>query len=207
MIWAAVCPPSLPAEGAIPRQLLRSRPFNALLEGLLGEGVWDREAVPFGLRDLLSTMSRPLSALTNAPAYSGDNLAIIAENYCNLSLRLGYHFNVIDSYLSADPDDNYIYFRFVGGFADKAKRHRRAALIASILNSLYFKVEQQGDLVVGKVKMLDQEHMTAILSRLGELVGFTRQLDVRMVDEQTAETFFAQFLERTRNPFPVDERE
>ncbi len=194
----------LAPEGEIPRQQVQSRPFNALLEGMLGEGVWDREPAPFGLRDLLSNMSRPLSALTNAPAYSGDNLAIIAENYCNLSLRLGYHFNVIDSYLSADPDDNYIYFRFVGGFADKEKKIRRAALIASILNSLYFKVEQQGDLIVGKVKMLDQDHMTAILTRLGELVGFTRQLDVRMVDEQAAESYFAEFLERTRQPFPAD---
>ena len=189
------------SEGDVTREQVRSRPFNALLEGLLGEGVWDREAAPFGIKDLLASMSRPLSALTNAPAYSGDNLAIVAENYCNLSLRLGYHFNVIDSYLSADPDDNYIYFRFVGGFAEREKRTRRATLIATILNSLLFKVEQQGDLVIGKVKMLDQDHMADILVRLGELIGFTRQLDVQMVDPQTTEKFFAQFLDRARQPF------
>ena len=195
----------LPA-GEVAREQVRSRPFNALLTGLLGEGVWDREPAPFGLKDLLANMSRPLSAITNAPAYSGDNLAIIAENYCNLSLRLGYHFNVIDSYLSADPDDNYIYFRFVGGFAEKSKRNRRAALIATILSSLHFKVDQQGDLVIGKVKMLDQEHMTDILVRLGELVGFTRQLDVRMVDEQTSERFFTEFIERARQSQPTLDR-
>ena len=173
-----------------------SRPFNALLRGMLNQETWNREPIPFGFKDLMASITRPL-ALPFGPHYTGENLAIIAENYCNLSLRLGYHFNVIDAYVTDDPDDNYIYFRFVGGMADEQKRQRRIDLIARILSALYFKIERQGDLLVGKAKMLAAEHMEAILMSLGELVAFTRQLDVRMVDDKIVEDLFTQFLSRT----------
>jgi len=176
-----------------------SRPFNALLRGMLNQEAWDREPVPFGFKDLMTSMTRPLSVLSIGQQYTGENLAIIADNYCNLSLRLGYHFNVIDTYLDDDPDDNYIYFRFVGGMAEEQKRNRRINLIGRILASLHFKIERQGDLLVGKAKMLAAEHMESILSSLGELVAFTRQLDVRMADDDTVERLFSQFLTRTLN--------
>ena len=175
-----------------------SRPFSALLRGMLNQEAWNREPVPFGFKDLMTSITRPL-AFSHGPQYTGENLAIIAENYCNLSLRLGYHFNVIDAYLDEDPDDNYIYFRFVGGMADEQKRGRRIYLLARILGALHFKTERQGDLLVGKAKMLTSEHMESILISLGELVAFTRQLDVRMVDDATVERLFSQFLSRTAN--------
>ncbi len=176
---------------------ISSRPFNALLRGMLNQEAWNREPVPFGFKDLMSSFTRPASMFSHGQHYTGENLAIIAENYCNLSLRLGYHFNVIDTYLSDDPDDNYIYFRFVGGMADEQKRRRRIALIARILSSLHFKMEKQGDLLVGKAKMLAAEHLENILVSLGELIAFTRQLDVRMVDDATVERLFSEFLSRT----------
>jgi pyruvate,water dikinase len=176
-----------------------SRPFNALLRGMLNQTAWDRETVPFGFKDLMTSMTRPLAAFSQGAHYTGENLAIIAENYCNLSLRLGYHFNVIDAYLDEEPDDNYIYFRFVGGMAEKQKRERRLELIARILTSLHFKIDRQGDLLVGKAKMLAAEHMEAILTNLGELVAFTRQLDALMVDDATVERLFLQFISRTAN--------
>jgi pyruvate,water dikinase len=175
-----------------------SRPFSALLRGMLNQEAWNREPVPFGFKDLMTSITRPL-AFSHGPQYTGENLAIIAENYCNLSLRLGYHFNVIDAYLDDDPDDNYIYFRFVGGMAEEQKRGRRIDLLARILRALHFKIERQGDLLVGKAKMLAPEHMEAILISLGELVAFTRQLDVRMVDDATVERLFSEFLSRTVN--------
>jgi pyruvate,water dikinase len=184
--------------GPLTADRVTSLPFRALLRGLLHQEAWDREPVPFGVKDFLSGLSRPLNMLTHAPAYSGENLAIIADNYCNLSLRLGYHFNIIDSYLADEPDDNYIYFRFVGGFAESDKRERRAALIGQILSGLHFKVERKGDLVLAKAKMLERGHMESILERLGELIAFTRQLDVKMADSGAVDRFFRDFLERIR---------
>jgi pyruvate,water dikinase len=176
-----------------------SRPFSALLRGMLNQEAWNREPVPFGFKDLMTSITRPLATFSHGPLYTGENLAIIAENYCNLSLRLGYHFNVIDAYLDDDPDDNYIYFRFVGGMAEEQKRGRRIELIARILAALHFKIERQGDLLVAKAKMLAPEHMEAVLISLGELVAFTRQLDVRMVDDAIVEGLFSEFLSRTVN--------
>lgn len=173
-----------------------SLPFRQILRGLLNDEAWDREPVPFGVKDFLSGLSRPLTMLTHAPIYSGENLAIIADHYCNLSLRLGYHFNIIDCYLADEPDDNYIYFRFVGGFAESDKRERRAVLIEQILAGLHFKVERKGDLVLAKAKMLERSHMETILLHLGELIAFTRQLDVKMADPGAVERFFSDFLAR-----------
>jgi pyruvate,water dikinase len=173
-----------------------STPLRFLLQGLLDARFWDQEPAHFGIRDFLAGLTRPLSMLTNAPPYSGENLAIIADNYCNLSLRLGYHFNIIDCYLSDESDDNHVYFRFVGGFAEAGKRERRAVMISQVLAGLHFKVELKGDLVLGKVKMLERTHLESILVHLGELVAFTRQLDVRMVDDAAIEHFFSEFLGR-----------
>ena len=183
-----------PGIREIPPDEVNSRPLIAILRGLMDQDFWSQEPVPFGMRDLLSGITRPL--LGNNPGYSGENLAIVSDQYCNLSLRLGYHFNIIDCYLSADSDDNYVYFRFAGGFAEPRKRRRRAEMIAQVLAGLYFKVEMKGDLVLGKVKMVEPEHMESILVHLGQLVAFTRQLDVKMADEEAVDTYFARFLEK-----------
>lgn len=183
----------VPRQGELEPAMLSCPPLAALFLGFL-ESPSGQESQGLGFRDLLSSISRPLSMLTNWPTYAGDNLAIIADHYCNLSLRLGYHFNVVDTYMSPEPDNNYIYFRFVGGMAERQKRERRARLIGTILAGLYFKVERQGDLVVAKAKNLDLAQMERVLRRLGELIAFTRQLDVRMRDESAIELFFARFL-------------
>jgi len=185
--------PEAPPAGAIGMALLNSRPLVAILQGFLKEDQGGREPVVLGLRDILSGMSKPLALLTG-PSYAGDNLGIIAEHYCNLCLRLGYHLNVVDAYMSPDPDNNYIYFRFAGGMAEQAKREWRARLISSILSGLYFKVERTGDLVIAKARNLDVPRMERVLVRLGELISFTRQLDVRMRDEAAIEEFFQRFL-------------
>ncbi|MCX5877177.1 MAG: PEP-utilizing enzyme [Deltaproteobacteria bacterium] len=185
--------PEAPQKGEISMEMLNSRPLNAILQGFLKDDQGGKEPASLGFRDILSGISKPLALLTG-PAYPGDNLGIIAEHYCNLCLRLGYHLNVVDAYMSPDPDNNYIYFRFAGGMAEKAKREWRARLISAILSGLYFKVERTGDLVIAKARNLDIPRMERVLGRLGELISFTRQLDVRMRDEAAIEEFFQRFL-------------
>ncbi len=185
--------PEAPQKGAIGMEMLNSRPLNAILQGFLKDDQGGKEPASLGFRDILSGISKPLALLTG-PSYPGDNLGIIAEHYCNLCLRLGYHLNVVDAYMSPDPDNNYIYFRFAGGMAEKAKREWRARLISAILSGLYFKVERTGDLVIAKARNLDIPRMERVLGRLGELISFTRQLDVRMRDEAAIEEFFQRFL-------------
>ena len=182
------------AAREVPLQDVVCRPFLAFLQGLMEHDFWSQAPATFGLRDVLSGLSNPL--LGNSPSYSGENLAIIADQYCNLSLRLGYHFNIIDCFLSDEVEDNYVYFRFAGGFANPQKRRRRAEMISRVLVGLHFKVEVKGDLVIGKVKMIERHHLEHILVHLGELVAFTRQLDVKMADEQSTDRFFDDFLKK-----------
>ncbi len=180
---------------AVSPEQIRSVPFKALLTGLLRKEAWDTEPAPFGLGDLFSSMVRPVSMLTNPPEYSGQNLAIVASDYMNLSLLLGYHFNVIDSYVCTEPDNNYIYFRFAGGFAEESKRRKRAELLRWILESLGFKAETRKDIVIGKLKGVEDYEIVKTLQHIGELIAFTRQLDVRMADEQAVERFFHKFVD------------
>jgi len=174
---------------------VKSVPFRALLSGLVRQEAWDMEPVVFGMGDLLSSMVRPVNMLTNPPEYSGQNLAIVAEDYMNISLLLGYHYNVIDAFISEEPDYNYIYFRFAGGFAEEKKRKKRAQLISWILESFGFVTEVRKDVVIGKLKGIDKRRVKKILERIGWLIGFTRQLDVRMSDEAAVERFYCSFLD------------
>ena len=128
--------------------------------------------------------------------YVGRNHAILAENYMNVGLRLGYHYSVIDSYVIGNVNQNYVYFRFAGGFADQDHRRRRAELIRAILDQLRFKVTVKGDLVLGKLKLVDDKEVISILQGPGELTGFTRQIDLAMDSESMVEQFTEMFLEK-----------
>jgi pyruvate,water dikinase len=170
-----------------------SEPFQPFLRGLMFKDMWSHGPASIRLRDIFSGLDRTFAAMTGTPEFAGMNHAIVAENYMNLGLRLGYHFSVVDSYLGPSMNQNYIYFRFVGGFADESRRRLRAELIRAVLEDMRFKVLVKGDLVVGKFKIAGKEEMTAALTRLGELTGFTRQLDISMASEEKVEELAALF--------------
>ncbi len=172
---------------------IQSPPMQAILKGLVSPGAWGTNPVQLGFGDLVSSLTR-YSMTDRGSDYRGQNLAVISDHYANMSLRLGYHFNVIDTYVSQNVDDNYIYFRFVGGVTGTERRHLRAILIKDILEKLNFKVTLSGDLVVGRLKKWSENEVLQVLYEIGRLIGFTRQLDTRMQNEQSVaeglQTFF-----------------
>jgi pyruvate,water dikinase len=174
-----------------------SKPFLAFLRGLSLKEVWDRDAGSLGIREIISGFDRTFAAIMEPPEFSGRNHAIVAENYMNVGLRLGYHYSVIDSYLSGNVNQNYVYFRFAGGFADENHRRRRADLIRTILEQLSFKVTVKGDLVLGKLKLAGNIEVISVLRVLGELTGFTRQIDLSMDSEDKVEQFATLFREKS----------
>ncbi|MFA5902877.1 MAG: PEP-utilizing enzyme [Desulfobacula sp.] len=174
-------------------------PLKSFLKGITMEGIWDQRPTSIGLKEIFSGMDRTHEAMAAHPEYSGQNLAIVTENYLNLTLRLGYHFNVINAYLCENQSKNFIYFRFVGGFARTDRRQRRVEFIAAILNHMDFKVFVSGDLLIGKLKMANRSHMESALICLGELTGFTRQLDLSMESEKDVEEFLRLFNQRAMN--------
>ena len=165
-----------------------SLPLKALLEGMTAPGMWSTEPVPVDLGSFMSSLTRTFSSSLATPKYLGLNLAMISKEYMNLSLRLGYHFNIIDAYISEEVNDNYAYFRFLGGVTDLQRRSRRARLLAELLEAHDFRVDVRGDLVVGRIKKLNASGMIGKMKILGHLVAFTRQLDVTMISDAEVES-------------------
>ena len=184
--------PDAPRD-AIPFTAIRSIPFRAILQGMLFPGAWHQETMPVSFKDMMhSMMTTPQDTLSGQ--YTGHNIAIISETYVNLCFRFGYHFNIIDAFCHDVERDNHIYFRFLGGATDISKRSRRATLIATILEAFDFSVKTRGDLVIARTGNLVQSEMERTLDILGRLIGFTRQLDVQMTDDQAVARYAEAFL-------------
>jgi len=180
---------------------LRSAPLLALLDGLTAEGVWATEPADMDLDGFMSSATRS-GALTGTQVEQ--NVAIISEDYLNLSLRLGYHFNIVDCYLGQGRDDNYIYFRFVGGVTEMTRRSRRVELLRRVLEAHAFAVESAGDLIYSRIKKIPPEVMDAHLRMIGRLIGYTRQLDVLLRGDELVERYAKAFLDQEDGQPPPD---
>jgi pyruvate,water dikinase len=171
---------------------IQSIPMKAVLKGMTSPGIWNTQPMQFGLDDFISSVTR-YSLMDRPNEYQGQNLAVISECYCNINLRLGYHFNVIDTYVSENTGDNYIYFRFVGGVTESERRALRAVLLKRILENMDFKVTVSGDLVIARLKRWEAQRVVAILETVGRLIGFSRQLDTQMHSKESVELYFNAF--------------
>ncbi len=179
------------SEGVRPEQI-SSVPMQALLRGMSYPGMWDMAPAGVDFSSFMSSLTRTTSVRSTAPEDVGRNLAVVSAEYTNINFRLGYHYTVIDAFISENILDNHIYFRFSGGVTETIRRSRRTRLLARILSYYDFLCEVHGDIVVGRLKKTDRERMLHRLFLLGLLVGFTRQLDIKMVSEETIDIFFNQ---------------
>ena len=179
-----------------------SQPLRALLEGLTTEGVWATGPADMDLDGFMSSATRSAALTGPLAPRPQQNLAIISDRYLNLILRLGYHFNIVDCYLSEVRNDNFIYFRFAGGVTEQARRSRRAALLKKILEKNDFVVEGRGDLVIGRIKKISREDMVDRLRMIGRLIGFTRQLDIFLRSDNLVDRYVDDFLEGRYNLSP-----
>jgi pyruvate,water dikinase len=175
---------------------VRSRPFKALLDGLTLDQEQLSTPRPVQVKGLLSVMSQQM--ISN-PSASGERFgdrsyAIISDKYINFSSRVGYHYGVLDCYCGRTVSKNYITFSFKGGAADDLKRARRARAIGLILESNGFRVEVQGDRVVGRLQKHETEVILEKLWIMGKLLQFTRQTDMLMVNEKSVEAMASCFL-------------
>ncbi len=180
---------STPRNAPVTSQAIRSAPMRALWLGLTAPGVWSTRPVGVDLRTFLSSAISP--ALT---ASSGRNLAVVSDLYVNLSLNLGYHYNMVDAFLCDDREANHIYFRFLGGASERGRRIRRAGMVREILERLDFAARQSGDLVVARLRKLPRAETGGRLEAIGRLIGFARQIDALMHSEERAMEFVDAFL-------------
>ncbi len=161
---------------------------------MLFPGVWQNEGVALRGSDLLSGMTRATDLTNGGEALAGFNVALASKEYVNMSLRFGYHFNMLDCYCSDKPRNNHIYFRFVGGAASITNRSRRIALMARILAEHGFALKAKGDLLVGRLSGLGRQEIEVILEQIGRLIGYTRQLDARLDSDEMVNILAGRFL-------------
>ncbi len=170
-----------------------SEPFSIFMDGLLQPEAWTTDLPSLGLKDIISGMPRSMSLLATPAENLGENLAIVSSDYMNLSLRLGYHFSVIDAHLGSDDQRNYVYFRFAGGLADPERRARRAGFIRDVLKAMDFKVTVKGDLVIGRLKLVETGLLRSALYILGALTAFSRQRDTGLYTDADTKALFSTF--------------
>ncbi len=178
-------------------------PLAILLESLSAPGVWGTQPADMDLRALMSSLTRTRGLTNFGSAEIQNNLAIVTGCHMNLSLYLGYHFNIIDCYLGDSPEDSYMLFRFTGGVSELTRRARRADLLDRILSRYGFAVERAGDLVLARLHGVSAAEMKRRLQMVGRLIGFTRQLDVLLRDEGIVQRLVDGFMAGSVNPAEV----
>ena len=183
------------ADKVTPDQVA-SVPFQAVLRGMLHEGVRGQEPRPIHLSGLMSVMREQMLAAPNVEERFGDrSYAIISDKYLNFSSRVGYHYSVLDAYCGDTVNKNYITFSFKGGAADDVRRGRRVRAIAIVLMGLDFSVEVKGDRVDARLQKYDSPVIQEKLDLIGRLLIFTRQMDMLMTSEAGVEAVAQNFLQ------------
>jgi pyruvate, water dikinase len=174
---------------------ITSVPLRAIIEGMMRPGVWHSTAVSLKVNDFLSSMMRMSDITSGDSEYVGYNVAVASGEYMNLSLRFGYHFNMIDCYCSENTRNNHLYFRFAGGATDIVKRSRRIELLATILRAYGFNIKSKGDLIIARLANIGRDELVGLLDQMGRLIAFTRQLDAVLNGDADVELYARNFIE------------
>ncbi len=161
-----------------------SRPFQAVLRGFHHPGVsWAGQVAP-DLKGFISVFANTMYDMNKADrGLGGKSFAIVTDSYLNFNSRLGYHFGLVDAYLSEEMNDNYISFQFKGGAAGVDRRERRVRLLSRLLEDLGFKVQVRGDVVQGRLVKYPLLQSEQTLELVALLMAFCRQLDLALVSE------------------------
>ncbi|MFP3867899.1 MAG: PEP/pyruvate-binding domain-containing protein [Desulfobacteraceae bacterium] len=180
----------------IEEQDIVCRPFKALLRGFHHPRVSWAGQVVVDLKGFMSVFANTLYDMAKSErGLGGKSFAIITENYLNFNSRLGYHFSIVDTFLSEEQNDNYISFQFKGGAAEPERRERRARLLGKILQELGYKVQIKGDLVQGRLVKFSLLETEQTLELTGLLMAFARQLDLALGSEAIMNRFLLAFRE------------
>lgn len=122
-------------------------------------------------------------------AMAAKNYFLISKNFCNLSVRLGYHFAMVEANLGEFLTENYVSFQFKGGAADQNRRLVRIRMISEILAEFGFRVEQKVDAMTARIEKKPTPYLLERLRVLGYMLIHTRQIDMVMADEGMAASY------------------
>jgi pyruvate,water dikinase len=183
-------------QKASPEDIL-SLPFAALLNGMSGMR-WPGPS-PGGAPSFLGTIAHNAAAQEEEQQLSEvekKSFAIVSRNYVNFSIRLGYHFSMIEAYASDNLNDNYIKFLFRGGGASEDRKLRRVSLIITILKSMGFRMDIKEDLIDAILTKYKQSTIEDMLVIFGKLTAYTKQLDMVMFNDDIADMYAEDFIKQ-----------
>ena len=186
-----------------------SKPMLAICRGIAAvpwAGPPPVSARGFGAIIFQSTMRPDLDPAVASPLAS-NNYFMISRHFCNVSVRLGYHYAMIEAYLGELLTENYITFRFKGGAADLRRKAVRAKLLADLLERYDFRVDLRSDSLLARVKKQPAAFLEERLAILGYLILHARQLDMVMNQPQAVERYRQQFLNDITNVLCIPAKE
>ena len=185
-----------------------SQPMLAICRGISAVP-WDGpppvSARGFGAIIFQSTMRPDLDPAVASPL-AANNYFMISRHFCNVSVRLGYHYAMIEAYMGELLTENYITFRFKGGAADLRRKAVRAKLLADVLERYEFRVDLRSDSLLARVKKQPAPFLEERLAVLGYLILHARQLDMVMNQPKAVERYRQQFLADIGNVLNIQEK-
>ncbi|MFW6123264.1 MAG: PEP/pyruvate-binding domain-containing protein [Thermodesulfobacteriota bacterium] len=185
--------PEAPAGKTVAPQFITCEPMRACWEGLSHpDVVWQKGLIHLDWEEF-DRVSGGLFSLSGKMLAS---YAVMSRHYLHLILRFGYHFAVLDTLCSEDPEANYIAFRFKGGGAGYENRLWRVQLIKSVLEWAGFTVKTRGDLLDARFERREARHILSRLKLLGLLQGKTRLLDMALASGEQASKLADEFQEQ-----------
>jgi pyruvate,water dikinase len=174
-----------------------SVPFSAFLKGLTAMR-WPGPTPGGGVGSAaqVSSLSKEQLRKTREKSY-----AIISGNHMNFSIRLGFHFSMVEAYAGKNINDNYVKFFFKGGGAAIDRRARRVRLIKEILEAMGFRVRVIEDCVDAIVTKYGQTDIEKILVVMGKFTVYTKQLDMAMFNDEVTDMFIEDFIRDHVKPY------
>ncbi len=178
-----------------------STPMRAIWQGITAypwHGPPPVSVKGFGSIIFQSSMRPEFTPDVSAHKLSSRSFFLVSKNFCNLGVRLGYHYAMIEAYLSDFLTESYITFRFKGGAADMQRKAVRARLLAEVLEHYDFRVDLQSDALVARIKKQPADYLRQRLMILGYLSLHARQLDMVMNQTQMVEKYRNKFFKETK---------
>ncbi len=199
-------------EKFVHMQDIVSEPMHAIWDGMTARP-W-RGPPPLSMKGFGSVLFRSTMNPSLDPSVRTSmglkNYFLISRNFCNLSMRLGYHFTLVEAYLGPHLTENYVSFTFRGGAADRSRRFVRVNLLMDILERFGFRVEVKQDSLTARIEKKDKDQLIEGLKVLGYLLIHTRQIDMAMGEQVMVERYRQQIVTDlqgivTTEPLPAGE--
>jgi pyruvate,water dikinase len=172
---------------------ITSIPFKAFWQGLTAMR-WPK-GKPAGAQSLSSVFVKSEEEVAQgADPYRDQSYVVLSENYMNFSIRLGYHFSLVEAYVSDQINDNYITFTFRGGGSTPERRERRVRLIEAIIDRMDLNYQRRGDTIEARLSKYPLEQMTQRLVLFGKLTLYTKQLDMVLFSEGIVDWYIKDFI-------------